>query len=329
MSDLKIFFHDRCIDGAATAAVFANFYRKTFDAQVAIEFQGLVHCADPFRDIVFGKGDNACVDFRYCTDDRMNWWIDHHQSAFQPEALRTHFDHSDKKQKIFDPTAPSCVGLACRALGALYDYRPDFVSMDFIRWADVIDSAGFSSAKEAVSLDIPAMVLSAWISECRDSGKKQRFIESLGSCDLADLAQQRWLKDDVDDIRSRRSTEIALVQSVAKVVGTVTIVDLVDCKGNVQNKFIPYFLLPQCLYAMYVCREEDSIKISVGINPWAKQSASHNIASICERYGGGGHSYVGGIGLSDQDELAVQRVIREIWTELNSPVDMRSRQATQ
>ena len=30
-------------------------------------------------------------------------------------------------------------------------------------------------------------------------------------------------------------------------------------------------------------------KVSVGSNPWAKKPVNYNLASICERYGGGGH----------------------------------------
>jgi nanoRNase/pAp phosphatase (c-di-AMP/oligoRNAs hydrolase) len=38
-------------------------------------------------------------------------------------------------------------------------------------------------------------------------------------------------------------------------------------------------------------------KISVGSNPWAPKEIRHNLATICERYGGGGHSKVGAISL--------------------------------
>jgi nanoRNase/pAp phosphatase (c-di-AMP/oligoRNAs hydrolase) len=33
----------------------------------------------------------------------------------------------------------------------------------------------------------------------------------------------------------------------------------------------------------------------VGSNPWAEKPVNHNLATICERYGGGGHPGVGAI----------------------------------
>ena len=36
-------------------------------------------------------------------------------------------------------------------------------------------------------------------------------------------------------------------------------------------------------------------KVSVGSNPWATEPVKHNLATICERYGGGGHPRVGAI----------------------------------
>ena len=36
---LKILFHDNCFDGAASAALFARFYRQQVDPEVQIRFR--------------------------------------------------------------------------------------------------------------------------------------------------------------------------------------------------------------------------------------------------------------------------------------------------
>jgi len=59
-------------------------------------------------------------------------------------------------------------------------------------------------------------------------------------------------------------------------------------------------------------------KISVGSNPWAAEEPRHNLASICERYGGGGHARVGAISLEPDQVDEARRLAAEIATELRS-----------
>ena len=61
------------------------------------------------------------------------------------------------------------------------------------------------------------------------------------------------------------------------------------------NKFIPYYLHPESLYTVSVSTSTFRTKVSVGSNPWASKPLKHNLATICERYGGGGHAKVGAI----------------------------------
>ena len=69
--------------------------------------------------------------------------------------------------------------------------------------------------------------------------------------------------------------------------------DLIDEGFEGFNKFIPYYLHPETTYSVALTRTPHRTKISVGSNPWSPRPRTHNIASICERYGGGGHAVVG------------------------------------
>src|SRR5258707_663369 len=51
---VKFFFHNKCFDGTASAALFSRFYRERIDARAEFEFAGLLHragalfCEDDF-----------------------------------------------------------------------------------------------------------------------------------------------------------------------------------------------------------------------------------------------------------------------------------------
>ncbi len=58
--------------------------------------------------------------------------------------------------------------------------------------------------------------------------------------------------------------------------------------------------------------------MSVGSNPWAKDPLKFNLASICERYGGGGHPKVGAISFETGAVAEARKAAQEIATELQS-----------
>src|SRR5690606_23571858 len=69
--------------------------------------------------------------------------------------------------------------------------------------------------------------------------------------------------------------------------------DLVEQGISGYNKFIPYYLFPEGTYTVSVSESSFRTKVSVGSSPWVKGDLKHNLATICERYGGGGHPRVG------------------------------------
>ncbi len=78
------------------------------------------------------------------------------------------------------------------------------------------------------------------------------------------------------------------------------------------NKFIPYYLWPEATYAVALTRTPTRLKISVGSNPWRREARRHDIASLCERYGGGGHPAVGAISLPVDARDEARRVAAEV-----------------
>ena len=94
--------------------------------------------------------------------------------------------------------------------------------------------------------------------------------------------------------------------------------DLIDEGYEGFNKFIPYYLFPEASYTVALTRGPKRTKISVGSNPWAPRPRRHNIASICERYGGGGHAVVGAISFAPDEVEKGRAALREIVAELQS-----------
>src|SRR5438477_5038639 len=96
--DLRVFYHDHCFDGACSASVFTRFHRECIGRAQEFSYVGLMHRAgSPFDESAFVDGENAIVDFKYSTSPRVNWWFDHHQSAFLTP--QDHKDFLDSKVK--------------------------------------------------------------------------------------------------------------------------------------------------------------------------------------------------------------------------------------
>ena len=84
------------------------------------------------------------------------------------------------------------------------------------------------------------------------------------------------------------------------------------------NRFIPYYLFPQSMYTVPVSPSSFRTRISVGSNPWPPAEPGHNLASICERYGGGGHARVGAISLPPGELERARVIAAEIVAELRT-----------
>ena len=149
---IRVCFHDKCFDGAASAAIFSRFYRERIEPDAQFFYTGMTHKASqPFEDGIFDGDENAVVDFKYSSSPKLTWWFDHHQSAFLNPEDAEHFrqDHSGKK--FYDPTYKSCTKflatIASEKFG--FDARP---LAELIHWGDIIDGAQFASPEEAVGL---------------------------------------------------------------------------------------------------------------------------------------------------------------------------------
>jgi hypothetical protein len=116
----------------------------------------------------------------------------------------------------------------------------------------------------------------------------------------------------------RHLDSIELIRERAEQRDGVVYFDLSGQDVEGYNKFIPYYLFPNSVYTVSVSPSSTRTKISVGSNPWTPAEPRHNLATICERYGGGGHARVGAISLAPGAIDRARVVAAEIVEELKS-----------
>jgi hypothetical protein len=149
---VRVFYHDKCFDGASSAALFARFYRERIRNDAEFEFTGLVHRAGAlFDENQFDGDENAIVDFKYSSSPKITWWFDHHESAFLSPADAEHFERQQSNRKFYDPDFKSCTSFIAMIAQQRFGFDPLPVA-DLVHWTDVIDGALYPDAKTAVEM---------------------------------------------------------------------------------------------------------------------------------------------------------------------------------
>lgn len=315
---VRILYHDHCFDGAASAAFFSRFHEEKFSPGAQFEFTGLAHKASQlFEDGMFDGDVNAIVDFKYSPDPRLTWWFDHHQSAFLSAEDAEHYklDHSGKK--LYDPSFRSCTMFIATIARERFDYEaPDLAEL--VHWADIVDGAQYESAAAAVEMREPAMKITLVIESAKGSEIVHRVIRLMRRQGLAEIVEDQEIQRLYAPLYERHLRSIDIIRSLATCRNGVIFFDLIGNDVDGYNKFIPYYLFPDSIYTVSVSTSSFRTKVSVGSNPWAKREPHHNLASICERYGGGGHPRVGAISFEIGAVEQARKVAAEIKHELET-----------
>jgi hypothetical protein len=320
----RVLFHNNCFDGACSASLFTRFHRECIGTATEYAYTGLMHRAGTqFHEAEFSGDENAIVDFKYTPSPRVQWWFDHHQSAFLTEDDRRHFEADQAKaikpQKFFDPLYVSCTSFIADMTKKFYGFDTGDLQ-DLIHWANIIDGAKFESADAAVALAAPAMKLMMAIESTSDPEFIPRLIPLLTSQSLVNTLQENFVQEQVQPRLEKHQRDITLLRSRAAADKGVITFDITDQPTEGYNKFIPYYLLPEGVYVVGLSKSSFRTKISVGTNPWTTVPPEHlaNIAAICERYGGGGHARVGAISVPVDQHAEAKRIAAEVTAELKT-----------
>jgi hypothetical protein len=322
---VKVFYHDKCFDGASSAALFSRFYRERIRSDAEFTFSGLLHRAGAlFEDVEFNGEENAIVDFKYSSSPQLTWWFDHHESAFLSAADAEHFEQDQSNRKFYDPDFKSCTSFIAMIAQQRFGFDPAPVA-DLVHWTDIIDGALYADAKTAVEMQAPAMKLTMVIESAPDQRFVPNLIPLLATKPLAAILEEPFVAPLLPPLLKRHEISIGILKRRTECKDSTIFFDISDQELEGYNKFIPYYLHPESIYSVGLSKSSFRVKVSVGSNPWAPQPPEVNLAKICERYGGGGHARVGAISFNVDQHAAAIRASREIVTELRQAVRQKNR----
>ncbi len=313
---LRILYHGNCFDGVSSAAVFTKFYRNAIRSDAEIAYTPTMHRAGNAFDRGQLDGDeNAIVDFKYCPDERLTWWFDHHQSAFLSEADEQHFLADTSGKKFLDITSKSCAEFIARIAKENFGFE-DASLTELIEWAHIIDGALYDSPAQCVELRSSALKLMQVIEGEKDPQFVEQIIRKLTRESLDEIVESPEIKAKLEPILKQHWETAKLIKDRAVSDRGVVSFDLTGTGVEGYNKFIPYYYHPDVTYVVSLSQSSFRTKISVGSNPWAPRPRIHNIAEICERYGGGGHAVVGAVSLAPDELERGREIMAEIIEEL-------------
>jgi hypothetical protein len=319
--DVVIGYHGHCFDGMSSAALLTRLMGQVEPGELKFRYSGLDHQpgGSHVPEPILSGEINAVVDFRYTMSDKLEWWFDHHISGLVGDAEREHFARDHSGHKFFDAGYGSCCKLIADT--ARQKFGVDLTDLaGLIGWADIIDTAGFSSAELAVALKEPALQLMTVIEVYGDDAfLAPRIARLAGGATIDELVADPQVQKLFGPLfeRHQRTCESVRQRASSNPSGVVFF-DLSGSGDDRYNKFIPYWLFPESRYCVAVTASRSRAKVSVGSNPWAPVPRTHNIAAICARYGGGGHEVVGAISLRANEVERARTIAAEIVSELST-----------
>ena len=318
MTKVRLCFHDRCFDGTASAALFYRFYRERFDQTAEFGFTGMTHrAAQPWEAGLFDGDENVIVDFKFSNSPKVTWWFDHHQSAFLTPADAEQFRKQPGPHMFYEPDYKSCTKLIATIAKEKFgfDIKP---LADLIHWGDIIDGAQYPTPQSAVELAEPATQLALVIEAAPENGLPAKIIPELAYRPLSEMVKLPLVAKHLGPLLERHRKSIEILRERIEARDGVIFFDVSDLDLEGYNKFIPYLLHPECVYSVSVSASAVRAKVSLGTNPWNQAAANQNLASLAEKFGGGGHTRVSAISFEPGDLQRAREVARGLASTLRA-----------
>ena len=246
----------------------------------------------------------------------MTWWFDHHESAFLSPEDEAHFRADKSGRKFLDATRKSCTEFIADVAARQFGFNVEPIG-SLVHWAHIIDGALYDSPAQCVELKEPALQLMQVIEADPDDNFIEQIIRDLTVQSLEEVATSAEVQRRFQPILKQHLETLETVRRKATYANGVVQFDLIEEGYEGFNKFIPYYLYPETTYSVALTRGALRTKISVGSNPWSPRPRTHNIAKICERYGGGGHAVVGAVSFKPEEVSEAREAVKEIVAELS------------
>jgi len=318
--------HGHCFDGMASAAVFRRLLEHLRPGE-PLAFK-ILSCGYGPNLSTIPEGwldgqENAILDFRYTPSKKVSWYFDHHMTAFGSDAERAAAlagvaaSKDQAPQIYYDAQYGSCTRLLADTARGIYGVDTRGLE-GLVKWAELIDTAGFASAEDAVRRDEPVLQLAAVVEQLGDRAFLERAVPMLATREVEEVARDAWVAELYAPIAKLYETLTARVKARSKRRGRVVVTDLSDAPMEISAKFVSYALYPECMYSVTLSRSKQHYKLAIGYNPWCGAERLHNIATLCKRYGGGGHPVVGAATFKLSDEARARAAVEEVARALEA-----------
>jgi len=323
--------HGHCFDGMASAALFTHLYRAVQEgtrSQLTYKSCGYGPGMTMIPEGWLDGEENAILDFRYTPSARVSWYFDHHVTGFgspeeRDQALRSAKDPAQaasgaRPQIFYDAAYGSCTKLIADVALEHFKVPSNELLNELVAWADLIDAARFPSAEEAVRRDEPVLQLASVVEHHGDAPFLTSIVPKLLERPVREVAQEPRIQELWKPLAATQEVFIGRVKRGATPMGRVVHVDLSDAPLDAAAKFVTYALFPACMYSVTLIRGKNHVKLSIGYNPWCGAKRLHDIASICQRYNGGGHPAVGAASFPLSEMDRAKSIARAVVDELNA-----------
>lgn len=294
--DYHLYFHDD-FDGPASAAIFVDFFKKrggriiSFNpidyAQISKEAWPKFKFKEPF----------VMVDFLY--HPKAGWWVDHHVTTFTEAIWRKRFKNDN--QHWFNGDFKSCCSLVLDFLKKKHGYKPPKYIEKLAKWGDIIDSASYKSAKQAIEAREGAIILALLLDD--NSGDlspralmlKEKIIKSLAEKDIDLIVKESLVKKLIADLRRKRAKRMPKRKDIT-LFKNVLFSDNTNL-DTLYSHYFGYYLYPKIRYSVYIKKLDSNnypYHVGCGRNPWLKDGTGLNLGRLMKKFNGGGHHDVGG-----------------------------------
>jgi hypothetical protein len=314
--------HGHCFDGLSSAVVFTRLMKELGVPEARFQYRTCGYGAGQTRadESLLNGDENAILDYRFCASEKLSWYFDHHRTAFASEVDRLTYEaRRSSGQFFYDAGYSSCTKLIADVARERFGVTMPDLS-ELVRWADMVDSARFASAEDAVSRASPVMQLVSVVEHYGDDAFFKDLVPALLKRPLEQVARSKAVVNRYKPLGRKHERFVTRVKEKSERLGRVVFVDLTESVLESVGKFVTYALFPDSVYSVVVGRLKNGPKISVGYNPWSGRPLDTDISAICARYGGGGHPVVGGISFPSAALDEARRVARSIATELAGDV---------
>src|SRR3954447_25086477 len=224
---LRLLFTGNGLDGVPPPPTFPKSSRTAFHPDAEVAYTPTMHRAgNAFDREQFGGDENAIVDFKYCPDERLTWWFDHHQSAFLTPSDEQHFLADTTGRKFLDTTSKSCAEFIARIAKDEFGFE-DASLAELIEWAHIIDGALYESPAQCVELRSPALKLMQVIEGEKDPAFVEKIIRMLSEMTLQDVVADSEIQAKLEPILEQHWKTAAIIKERARCERGVVHFDLV------------------------------------------------------------------------------------------------------